>query len=737
MASNDPLALVGTTVADKYDVERVVGEGGFAVVYRAIHKVWQRPVALKVFRTLGDLPPERRDQLVKSFIQEGALLAELSERSAAICQARDVGMLDMRDGRAMPYMVLEWLEGLSLEQVLDVEKQQRLPPRTAAETLHILEPAALALALAHKKGIAHRDVKPANIFVIGDPRGEYTVKILDFGIAKVVQDVQRAAGSFQQTQGVISSFTPAYGAPEQFSRTHGATGPWTDVFALALIFTELMIQEPPLRGDDLTQLAFCSMDPKRRPTPRAYGFEITDALEAALRRALAVAPDERFRSTGEFWDALRSALAMEPMRAFTNIDSQRNTNTGSNPALTALAPPSSNNITGGSSGGSRPSYAPYGQDQRGSVPVPPPMMNPNATAPIGALYGTNPTNRTMPTPGPSAMPATGRQGTSTAALFAGLGAATVLVAGAVAVGVWAFAIRGKDPVAPPGSATPAVSSVTSATPPPAATCPTGMVMISGGKFFMGSDDRKDEEHERPAHQVTLSPYCIDATEVTVAAYKACSDKGECKRAPRDNDWPGITAREKKIYDPLCNIRDVDARGSYPINCVDWDLADTFCKARGGHLPTEAQWEFATRGSDGRKYPWGDEPPTDGARLNACGKECLAWGKKLNEDVTAMYPTVDDGFQTTAPVGSFPKGASPFGLQDVVGNVWEWASDWHAPYGAEAQVDPKGPASGTERVLRGGAWNGGDPAWVRPTYRFKSQPGLRSHGIGLRCAREPK
>ena len=99
----------------------------------------------------------------------------------------------------------------------------------------------------------------------------------------------------------------------------------------------------------------------------------------------------------------------------------------------------------------------------------------------------------------------------------------------------------------------------------------------------------------------------------------------------------------------------------------------------------------------------------------------------------MY-AADDGFQTTAPVGSFPKGASPFGLQDVVGNVWEWAGDWYAPYTPGATSDPAGAASGTERVLRGGAWNGGDAAWVRPTYRFKSTPSLRSHGIGFRCAR---
>ncbi|MEA2751662.1 MAG: hypothetical protein QOI41_5805 [Myxococcales bacterium] len=725
MVNNDPLSLVGTTVSEKYEIERVVGEGGFAVVYRATHKVWQRPVAIKVFRTLGDLPTERREQLVKMFIQEGALLAELSERSAAICQARDVGMLRTRDGREMPYMVLEWLEGRSLEQVLDYEKAHGTKPRTPAETLTILEPAALALALAHKKGIAHRDVKPANIFVLGDPRGEYTVKILDFGIAKVVQDLQRQAGSFAQTQGVVSSFTPAYGAPEQFSRTHGATGPWTDVFALALIFTELMTHEPPLRGDDLTQLAFCSMDPKRRPTPRAYGFEISDSLEAALRRALAVAPDERFRSTGEFWDALRSALAMEPMRAFAGTDSSRTTSS-SNPALTALAPPDSNAAM------QRGSVPPGYPQDRISQAGPPPYMNPNATAPLGApLYNTN---RTMPT-GPGLMITGSPQPppTSKAGLIAAMAAGTLLALGAMAAGVYLYAARGKDRgpmTTASGSPTVSVPAVPVVDVPP--TCPKGMATITGGKFFMGTDDKKDEEAERPAHQVTLSPYCIDLTEVTVAQYKQCSDKGECKRAPRENDWPGITARERKIYDPLCNIRDVDARGNYPINCIDWELADTFCKAKGGRLPTEAEWEFATRGSDGRKYPWGDEPPTDGSRLNACGKECLAWGKKNNEDVSAMYPA-DDGFQTTAPVGSFPKGASPFELQDVVGNVWEWASDWYAPYTPGAASDPTGAASGTERVLRGGAWNGSDPAWVRPTYRFKSTPALRSHGIGFRCA----
>ena len=98
---------------------------------------------------------------------------------------------------------------------------------------------------------------------------------------------------------------------------------------------------------------------------------------------------------------------------------------------------------------------------------------------------------------------------------------------------------------------------------------------------------------------------------------------------------------------------------------------------------------------------------------------------------------DDGFAATAPVGSFPRGASPYGLQDVVGNVWEWVSDRYAPYGPEELLDPRGPEAGTERVIRGGAWNGSDAAWVRPTFRYKDEPDKKSHGIGFRCAAAPR
>jgi formylglycine-generating enzyme required for sulfatase activity len=260
-----------------------------------------------------------------------------------------------------------------------------------------------------------------------------------------------------------------------------------------------------------------------------------------------------------------------------------------------------------------------------------------------------------------------------------------------------------------------------------------MVLIPHGEFFMGSDD--DSEGEKPAHHVELSSYCIDIYEVTTSRYAACSDSGKCKRAFRTNEWAGITQHDRDVFDPLCSSRDLSGQRDHPVVCVDWDMASTFCKTLpGGRLPTEAEWEFAARGPDGRRYPWGDEEPSP-TYLNACGSECVAWGKENKAPMPAMYPG-DDGWPTTAQVGSFPKGKSRFGLFDVAGNVWEWVSDWHAPYSKGSQQNPTGDESGKARVIRGGAWNGSAASWVRPTFRFMSPPEAHSYGIGFRCAATP-
>jgi formylglycine-generating enzyme required for sulfatase activity/serine/threonine protein kinase len=684
---HDTLNLLGRTIADKYAVESIVGEGGFATVYRATHLLWKRPVALKVFRALGDFSAKDRQKLLDEFIQEGTLLADLSARSAAIVQARDIGMLDAPNGQQVPYMVLEWLEGATLEAVLSDEKTRGLRPRSVDDAVRLLDPAAEALALAHRKGIAHRDVKPGNVFVLGEPRGEASVKLLDFGIAKVVQDAQKMAGTFTKTSGQVTAFTPAYGAPEQFSRAHGATGPWTDVFALALIVVETVTGQEPIQGEDFVQLAVASGRADRRPTPRTLGAVVSDHVEAVFARALAVKPADRWQSAGDFWNALRRALQMDPMRTTTD------------PASRSRAP-------------SREAIAIAATIAAASDPRPAALAGPrNGATTTGRVAGS------------------GKMG-----LFVAFGIAAV-----GAIGAAVHTLRGKGatadvPAGPSATAPPQASALpllsAGAAVEPAAGCPTGMIRIPGGSFFMGRDEGLP--FERPAHQVVLPPYCIDEFEVTVDQYKACSDAGRCKRAGIHNEWVAITDKERKAFDPLCNLRDPLGRGKHPVNCVDWEMAEKFCREQGQRLPTEAEWEFSARGPDGRKYPWGDDDPT-AAHLNACGRECVAWGQKNGIEQRAMYDA-DDGFPTTAPVGSFPKGASRYGVQDVVGNVWEWVSDYYGPYGSEEAKDPRGPASGDEKVIRGGAWNGSYPSWVRPTFRYKDAPTKRSHGIGFRCAK---
>ncbi len=712
----DALGLVGTTIADKYAVEGVVGEGGFAVVYRATHVLWKRPVAVKVFKALGEVAAHDRQRLLDDFIQEGALLADLSERSTAICQARDVGMVTTPRGEQVPYMVLEWLEGKPLEAVLADDRVQNAPLRSLEETVRLLDPVAEALSLAHKKGIAHRDVKPANVFVLGDPRGhDVGVKLLDFGIAKVVQDAQKMG--FGKTAGHITSFTPSYGAPEQFNRAYGATGPWTDVFAFALVVAEVVSGREPLLGDSLVQLAYAASDPNVRPTPRTLGVQVSDEVEEVFRKAVAVKPEDRYQSAGEFWNALRVVVIGHPMSTMVSVRSDPAGSGGvprSGPSeidtsATALAPnPHASTAVASEP---RPNLA--------TAAVAPAQSPPSAPTPVLV---------TPPKQG-------GGMG-----LFIGVGVA-VLLAGA---GV-AYAVRTKQGGPGPNasqSATATVSSAPSASMSAAmkpATCPPGMKLVSGGEYFMGSDEKDAEANEKPPHKVKLAPYCLDELEVTVAKYKECSDRGACLRAGKENLWAHITPAQQKIYDPLCNANDPVKRAQHPINCVDWEQARKYCEVNGGRLPTEAEWEYAARGSDGRIYPWGDEAPS-ATLLNACGKECVAWMKKNpdpDQPIASMYPE-DDGWPATAPVGSFPKGKSSWGIQDIVGNVWEWVADWYAPYDPSSATtmatDPKGPEAGTERVIRGGAWNGAMPSWVRPAWRFHAVPGNRTHGTGFRCAK---
>ena len=216
-----------------------------------------------------------------------------------------------------------------------------------------------------------------------------------------------------------------------------------------------------------------------------------------------------------------------------------------------------------------------------------------------------------------------------------------------------------------------------------------MVLVPAGEFWMGSDEADDE---RPRHKVSLGDYYIDKYEVTNALYKRFMD---------------ATSRSAPSYWTDAKFNDA----AQPVVGVSWHDAEAYCKWAGKRLPTEAEWEKAARGTDGRKYPWGNQ--WDAARTNSG----------------------EGGPRKPVAVGSYPNGVRPYGAHDMAGNVREWVADWYdsAYYRASPERNPQGPASGSFRVLRGGSWDHYAFA-LRAAYRSFFTPDYRNDGIGVRCAR---
>lgn len=277
--------------------------------------------------------------------------------------------------------------------------------------------------------------------------------------------------------------------------------------------------------------------------------------------------------------------------------------------------------------------------------------------------------------------------------------------------------------------------------PPPSPCPEGMVLVEGGTFFMGSQSEHPAlSMARPSHKVTLDSYCIAVDEVTVQHYRMCSDAGQCERAHRTSFWPRGSAdkrdweRQRAVLSSLCN-EGYDDRGQHPMNCVTWNQAEAYCRWKGWKLPTEAQWEFAVRGRDGRVYPWGDEPPGP-TRTNGCGRECVDWRVRSELSSHPVMYEANDGFVGTAPIGSFPAGRTQLGLNDAVGNVFEWTADRFYAFDESPRINPTGPDEGNERIIRGGAFNSFMPEFAEPALRFPMDEDAHSHGIGFRCAAAP-
>jgi len=240
-----------------------------------------------------------------------------------------------------------------------------------------------------------------------------------------------------------------------------------------------------------------------------------------------------------------------------------------------------------------------------------------------------------------------------------------------------------------------------------------MVLIPAGKFSMGRkaiDEMQDcpkftsgcqvawFTDEEPVHEVYLDAFYIDVYEVTNALYKTCVDQGVCELPQSSNSNTHLDYYGNPEFD------------HHPVIYVDWNQARKYCEWRNARLPTEAEWEKAARGTDGRVYPWGAE---------------------LDKTFANFHNSVGD----TTAVGSYEKGKSPYGIYDMAGNVWEWVNSLHEPYPYDAKDGREDLGGNDLRVLRGGSWGYQGDNSVSASYRFGAKPSDSNMDVGFRCAND--
>ena len=706
------------------------------VVWRATHLALERSVAIK-------LPTLFDPKGLERFVREGRLLSRLEHPN--LVRVFDAGEFD-----GSPYLVMEFVRGCALTTL--VAHRALAPELAVALVVQLLE----GLAHAHGAGVLHRDVKSENALVTD----EGVLKLADFGLAR--SEIE--AG---KTQAGMIMGTPAYMSPEQACGLK--VDARSDLYSAAVVLFELTAGRLPFVSENAMDLLAMQI----REAPPSLGqiaAEVPKPVAEAVARGLAKDPAQRFGTAEAFADCLREAVGPERLeRAVARI-----------PGLVAQAGTGEQVVAGTTFLGATPSPekgTPSGKTQparrdktqhlssrvlattpsgqRTATQAGPPPRRPRvaaglalalaflalglvATRLLWSSRGEIPDGRqasasqTPPPVRPATSPA--RPGTGSlrfvsrppgAKLLAQGGSDTRLVTPAILEGLvpgrWSFRLELEGHV-PAVVSTAAVAGethtvdvvLTRALVPLEKNAAdyeeyrnlkdgSVLIRIPGGSFEMGSND--GDPDEKPVHRVTLSAYYIGKYEVTWKQYREF-----CRQAPHRLPVQVIAGLSEAPED-------------HSVNYVSWHDASAYCKWAGLRLPTEAEWEYAARGKDGRKYPWGPELPDAGGRYRANGVG------------------VEDGFAETAPVGSFGPGAkapradgsSPFGALDLAGNVWEWCQDWHGEYPAQAVMDPKGPDRADYCVLRGGSY-----LYVardlRAAFRREGAPAGAHDGSGFRCAR---
>ncbi|HJZ84309.1 MAG TPA: bifunctional serine/threonine-protein kinase/formylglycine-generating enzyme family protein [Polyangia bacterium] len=671
-----PGQRLGRTVANKYKLIGLIGVGGMGAVYEAEHLTLKKQVALKMLHARYSGNP----RIALRFHREAQKVAALGH--PGIVDVRDFG----QDADGCPFLEMELLRGQGVDELL---QHGPLPIERALEiTVQALD----ALAAAHAQGIVHRDLKPGNLFWAHSPhRGDH-VKILDFGIAKVIDDLSDTG--LTQPGALLGS--PRYMSPDQI-KDAAHVDHRGDLYSMGAILYEMLTGQSPASGATVLEVMARVARGEVEQNPRKRRPQVPEWLDGVVEKALAREPELRYQSALEMKQALERGQ-------------KRHGTEAAEPPAPAARPVAERTLELGTDGAAVPALVP--------APPKPPVARAAQRA------GTGPVRRML--------------------LLAG---GLALVASGV---VWGFRI-----LRPPPTSVAQELPRTAPRQAPAHSVgapPKGMRLIPGGLFSMGS--REDEiaaayawcqrlagagcrrdvyEREQPQRRVTLSPFFLDATEVTNAAFAAWlnGEAGLSLREDRFVEEGGVLIADlhpahSGLVHRAGHYEPREGLANRPIVQVSWSAAERYCQAHGGRLPTEAQWEWAARGPGGRRFAWGEDDPACAGVVHAraAGQMCAA---------ASSGP---------AEVGSASQDRSAEGVHDLAGNVAEWVLDRFVDrYDTRCQpscVDPvAGETAATHspaalRVVRGGAWNELAEA-CRAAGRSRLQEDLVQINVGFRCA----
>ena len=711
-----------------YIIHDEIGRGGFAIVYRAEDRNLHKIVALKLLN-----PALFNDTgITERFIREARSAAQLVHPN--IVRVTD---LDEKEGRI--FMVLDYLPGGDL-----AAWQARHGRLSLQQGLAVLTDVAAALDYAHQQGIVHGDVKPQNILLAGSSENNNPgqARLTDFGLLRAVE----ASGASTTTTELVAG-TPYYLSPEQARGER--PGPASDLYGLGVVAYELFTGQVPFKeGTPVAIYRQHLMDAP--PNPQSLNPQLSAEFAAILMRALAKAPEERYSNCGELVRVLAQAAAAMQKDQFAALVQAARQALDENDLPTArarlngallLAPadPATQEMlkkleaqetAADWYARSAASFAVARQQASELQDTEPQTPDPQGVLKVLAPPPPPPLQRLWQRHKISLLAALSLlalalivgMGTRLAAWSSEGSRATViaLVHTYTHTPTLTLTPTATPTHTPTSTSTPTSTPTRTPTPtstlvpPPCTeigqswTSPLDgmtLVCVPAGDFLMGSTDADGNAYgdEMPQHTVYLDAYWIDQTEVTNARYARCVAAGACQ-APE-------STQSRTRYSYYGNLQYAD----YPVIEVSWDDAVDYCAWAGRQLPSEAQWEKAARGTDGRIYPWGNQAP--------------------NANLLNYFHNLGD----TTAAGSYPDGASPYGALDMAGNVWEWTADWYdSDYYSSRTTwrNPAGPSSGDNRVLRGGSWNFYYSGYVRAADRGRDTPDDRYFYRGFRCRLSP-